>query len=542
MRSPLAPWTTRRTFLGGSAIAALTSCGEPPTPTTKVTTGSPPPRPIVDAGPAAPPPPTVEEVMARALDAAKNAGASYADVRVVRRRSESINTREDHVVGVEFGETYGLGVRVIADGAWGFASTAIVDGPSAEDAARAAVAIAKAARPSLKRPVELAAAPVVNGKWRTEMKIDPFEVPLADKAQWLLDLWPIVKDVPLVKYAVANFEALAEHKFFASTEGSFIEQTQMRVAPSFVVTALDAGQFESRAAEVPAMQAGWEYITGSKIKKEAHATAHEAVEKLKAPSVKPGKRDLILAPSNLWLTIHESVGHPTELDRALGLEANFAGTSFATVDKLGKLKYGASIVTLYADKTVAGGLASCGWDDDGVATQRWDLVKDGIFVGYQTTRDQAAFIGEKASRGTSYAENHKSVAFQRMPNVSLAAGTKDTKLEDIISATDDGILITGNGSWSIDHQRYNFQFSGQRFHEIKKGKITTALRDVAYQSNSIEFWNSCDMIGGEKSWELHGTLHDGKGEPGQSNAVSHGCPPARFKGVNILNVNARGKT
>ncbi len=480
--------------------------------------------------------------MARALDAAKKAGASYADVRVVRRRTEGIYTREDHVVSVDFTETYGVGVRVIADGAWGFASTAIVEPNAAEDAARAAVAIAKAARPALKRPVELAAAPVVKGKWRTEMKIDPFEVPLADKAQWLLDLWPLVKDVPLVKFANASFEALSEHKYFASTEGSFTEQTQVRVYPLFSVTAVENGQFESRRSEVPAMQAGWEYITGSKIKKDAHSIAHDAVEKLKSPSVTPGKKDLILAPSNLWLTIHESVGHPTELDRALGLEANFAGTSFATPDKLGKLKYGAPNVTLYADKTVPGGLASCAWDDDGVATQRWDLVKDGIFVGYQTTRDQAAWINEKSSRGTSYAQDHRSVAFQRMPNVSLASGAKDIKLEDIIAATDDGILITGNGSWSIDHQRYNFQFSGQRFHEVKKGKITRMLRDVAYQSNSIEFWNSCDMIGGEKSWELHGTLWDGKGEPGQSNAVSHGCPPARFKGVNILNVNARGKT
>jgi TldD protein len=374
------------------------------------------------------------------------------------------------------------------------------------------------------------------------MEIDPFDVPLAEKAEYLLSLWPLVKDVPHVKFASGSIECYGEHKFFASSEGSFVEQMQTRLQPTLSVTAVDAGQFESRHSEVPPMQAGYEYVTRSPLKASARTIAEDAVQKLKSPSVTPGRRDLILAPSNLWLTIHESVGHPTELDRALGLEANFAGTSFATPDKIGKLKYGSDLVTIYADKTTPGALASCAWDDDGVVTQRWDLVKNGILVGFQTTRDQAGWIGEKASRGTSYAQDHASFAFQRMPNVSLAPGKKETKLADIIAATDDGVLITGNGSWSIDHQRYNFQFSGQMFHEIKGGKITQTLRDVAYQSNSVEFWSSLDMLGGPKTWELFGTLSDGKGEPGQSNSVSHGCPPARFRNVDILNVNARGRT
>ncbi|MBS2014948.1 MAG: TldD/PmbA family protein [Deltaproteobacteria bacterium] len=521
---------SRRTFATGSALAVLSgACGgariEP----------RPPRGALSDR--------LLDEVIARALDAAKRAGATYADVRIVRRRTERISTREDHVVSIGAAETYGVGVRVVAFGAWGFASSATVEGASAEDAAQRAVAIARAARTASKRPVELAPAPVVKGSWRTAMQIDPFAVPLADKAAFLLDLWPLVKDVRLVKYTNATFEALQEHKIFASSEGSVTEQTQTRVWPSFSVTAVMEGQFESRAAEIPPMQAGWEYVTRSKLRDVARKVAEDAVEKLRSPSVTPGKRDLLLAPSNLWLTIHESVGHPTELDRALGLEANFAGTSFATTDKLGKLRYGADIVSLYADKTTPGGLASCEWDDDGVKTQRWDLVKDGLFVGYQTTRDQAAWIGEGASRGTSYAEDHKSFAFQRMPNVSLAPGAKaDTTLDDIVAATDDGVLVTGNGSWSIDHQRYNFQFSGQMFYAVKNGKIAGTLRDVAYQSNSLEFWRSCDMIGGAKTWELHGTLWDGKGEPGQANAVSHGCPPARFRNVDILDVNARGKT
>ena len=485
----------------------------------------------------------LDDAVASALDTAKRAGATYADVRIVRRRTERIATREDHVTSVGASETYGMGVRVIVDGAWGFAASARVDGVSAKEAAVSAVAIARAAKPALKRAVVLAPAPVVKGAWRNPIQIDPFNVPLADKAQYLLDLWPLVKDVRLVKYANASFEALAEWKLFASSEGTVVEQTITRVSPSFSVTAVMEGQFESRAAEIAPTQAGWEYVTGSNLKKIARSVAEDAVEKLRSPSVTTGKKDLILAPSNLWLTIHESVGHPTELDRALGLEANFAGTSFATTDKLGKLKYGADMVTLYADKTTPGALATCAWDDDGVATQRWDLVKDGVFVGYQTTRDQAAWIGERASRGTSYAEDHKSVAFQRMPNVSLAPDEKSNRtLADIIGATEDGVLVSGNGSWSIDHQRYNFQFSGQMFHAVKNGKLAGAVRDVAYQSNSLEFWNSCDMLGGPKTWEMFGTMWDGKGEPGQANAVSHGCPPARFRNVDIINVNARGKT
>lgn len=517
----------RSVLVGATAIAA---CKSP----------SPPP----PAAPAAPSPrvrSATEDALARALDAAKRAGASYADARIVRRRYERVSTREDHISGVGGGETYGIGIRVIADGAWGFASSASLDGAAIEETSRKAVAIAKAAAPALKQKVELAPAPVVRGKWSTTFEVDPFAVPLVDKAEYLLALWPLVKDVKLVKFASGSIESSSEHKLFASTDGSFFEQLQVRIHPSFSVTAVDAGQFESRVSEIPPRQAGYEYVTKSALKDLARKVAEDAVEKLKAPSVTAGKRDLILAPSNLWLTIHESVGHPTELDRAVGLEANYAGTSFATPDKMGKLKYGSDIVTIYADRTVPGGLASCAWDDDGVATQRWDLVKNGVLVGFQTTRDQAAWIGEKASRGTSYAQDHASVPFQRMPNVSLAPSAKDTSLADIVAATEDGVLVSGNGSWSIDHQRYNFQFSGQTFHEVKGGKIVRALRDVAYQSNSVEFWSSCDMIGGEKAWELHGTTSDGKGEPGQSNAVSHGCPPARFKKVDILNVNARGK-
>lgn len=489
--------------------------------------------------------PLLVAITERALDAAKRAGASYADVRLVRRRHESLSAREDHIAAVDAGESYGVGVRVLLGGAWGFAASARV---TPDEAARVAALAAEIARENArvsKQPITLAPAPVAVDVWQTPLIKDPFKIPLEDKADLLLRICREALQVAEVKYVHASYAAHGEWKLFASSEGSLIEQALTRVQAGYAVTALgsggQAGEFVTRGHELPPRQAGWEYIEDSTLLADARRIAADAVEKLKAPPVTPGPRDLILAPSNLWLTIHESVGHPTELDRALGYEANFAGTSFATPDKLGKLRYAAPHVTLYADKTTPGGLATCGYDDDGVKTGRWDLVKDGLFVGYQTTREQAGWIGEKTSRGTSYAQDHRSFPFQRMPNVSLAPGAKELSVEDLIAATDDGIYITGNGSWSIDHQRYNFQFGGQMFYEVKGGKITRALRDVAYQANTLEFWRRCDLIGGARAFRLHGSMSDGKGEPSQSNSVSHGCPPARFQKVNILNTNARGR-
>jgi TldD protein len=377
--------------------------------------------------------------------------------------------------------------------------------------------------------------------WQTPLTKDPFKISLEDKAELLLAINREAMKVPGVKFATSQFTAIGEWKLLASTDGAYIEQEIVRLWPTYSVTAVDdkRGEFESRDHDLPPRQAGWEYVEAAPLVSDARRIGEEAVEKLKAASVAPGKRDLILEPSNLYLTIHESIGHSTELDRALGYEANAAGTSFATPDKRGKLRIGAPILTFFADKTTPGGLATCGYDDDGVATQKWNLVENGMFVGYQTTREQAGWIGERESRGASYADSYGSVAFQRMANVSLAPGPKPRSLDELIAATDDGILISGRGSWSIDHQRFNFQFGGQLFWEVKRGKKVRMLRDVAYQANTIEFWNSCDAIGGPASWQLHGTLTDGKGEPVQFNSVSHGCPPARFKQVNILNTNRR---
>jgi TldD protein len=485
--------------------------------------------------------PLLDDVVGRALDASRKAGATYADVRIVRRRQEVVATREDHVTDVTYDQSYGVGVRVIAGGAWGFAATSRVDTKEAARVARLATEMARANTTLLKQPVRLAPEPTHVDVWQTPMVKDPFRVPLDAKVALLLELNAEALKVAGVKYASSRFEALGEWKLFASSEGSYIEQNIVRVGPSFSATAIDprTGQFESREHPIAPMQAGWEYVENAKLLGDARRIAEEAVAKLKAPSVQPGKKDLVLNPDNLWLTIHESVGHPTELDRALGYEANYAGTSFATPDKLEKLKYAAPIVNLYADKTTPGGLATCGYDDDGVKTQRWDIVRHGVFVAYQTTREQAPWLEEERSRGTCYGQDFKSFPFQRMPNLSLAPGPKDLSREQLIAAVDDGVYIEGDGSYSIDQQRYNFQFSGQMFWAIKNGKLAGPLKDVAYQSNTLEFWNRCEMLGGPRTWWLGGSLHDGKGEPPQSNAVSHGCPVTLFRQINVLNTNRR---
>jgi TldD protein len=485
--------------------------------------------------------PTLDDLIKRALAAATKAGATYADVRIVRMRNEYLATREDRIDAVSSSEDYGVGVRVIAGGAWGFSATPTVVVAEAERIARQAVAIAKANSALMKRPITLSKEVPAIDVWQTPITKDPFKIPLEDKAELLLAINREAMKVAGVKFVTSSYAAQAEWKLLATSEGTYLEQEIVRLSPGYTVTAVNdkRGEFESREHDLPARQAGWEYVEQAPLVADARRIAEEAVQKLKAPSVRDGKYDLILDPSNLWLTIHESIGHPTELDRALGYEANFAGTSFATPDKLGKLRIGSPLLTFYADKTTPGGLATCGYDDDGVKTQKWNLVDKGVLVGFQTTREQAGWINEKQSRGTCYGDAFSSYPFQRMPNVSLAPGAAERSLDDLVAATDNGIVVTGRGSWSIDHQRLNFQFSGQTFWEVKRGKKTQMLRDLAYQANTLEFWAGCDLLGGPRSWQLHGTMSDGKGEPGQSNAVSHGCPPARFKNVNIINTNRR---
>jgi len=475
-----------------------------------------------------------------ALNAAKDAGASYADVRVGRYRRQSVNTRERRITGVADSESYGLGVRTLVNGSWGFAATNNMTTEGVVKAAREAARISRAAKSVQKRPVELAPTPVVKGTWMTPVTRDPIDVPIEEKVALLFAANEAALKVPGVRFVNSGMQLLREVKTYVNSEGTETTQTFIRVGPGFSATAVGAGGFQQYTEELAPRGSGWEYITSLDMPGNAAKWAALAVEKVGAKSVEPGRYDLILDPTNLWLTIHESIGHPTELDRAMGYEANYAGTSFVAPPEkqIAKLKYGTPIMNIQGDRTQEGSLARVAWDDEGVGADKWLIIDKGIFKDYQTTREQAAWIskltGVKKSHGCSFADSWDSVQFQRMPNVSLLPGDKDIGMNDIVAATDRGIIVKNRGSWSIDHQRYNFQFSGQVFYEVKNGKIVGMLKDVAYQANTPVFWNSMDMIGGKSSYWLGGSFGDGKGEPAQSNSVSHGCPPARFKNVNIV--------
>ncbi|MGH7700262.1 MAG: TldD/PmbA family protein [Gemmatimonadales bacterium] len=488
---------------------------------------------------------SVKQLCLRALDAARAAGAQYADCRVQRTRSQSVSTREQQITGASDAETFGFGVRVLVNGAWGFAASRELAPAEVDRVARLAVVQARANRRAVRRPVTLAPIDSVkDGGWRSPIEIDPFRVPIEDKVALLLTANAEALKVEGARFVNSSMRFVLEEKTFASTDDVFTVQQIYRLLPQFSVTAVDrsTGDFQAReAVEVGPMGLGYEWVLKADFPGRAAGWAEEAVRKLSAKPVTPGRYDLILEPHHLWLTIHESIAHPTELDRVLGYEANYAGTSFAAPPEqmLGKLKWGPEFMNMQGDRAQTGSLSACGWDDDGVAPETYLIVKDGVLADYQTTRDQVAWIqpltGRTRSHGCSYAQSWADVQFQRMPNVSLLPGEQDLTLEDLIAATDDGIYIVGDGSYSIDQQRYNFQFGGQVFYQVKRGKVTGMLKDVAYQARNVDFWNSLDMLGGPRAYQMNGTFSDGKGQPGQSNAVSHGCPPARFRGVNVLN-------
>ncbi len=490
-----------------------------------------------------------------ALKTAKTAGASYADIRVGRYLNQFVVTREMKVQNITNTESFGAGIRVIANDTWGFAATSDMTPAGIANATQQAVAIAKANSKYQTNPVVLAPNKGVGEvSWKTPIKKNAMAVPVADKVDMLLAANKAALDNG-ADYVNSIFYLVNEQKYFASTDGSYIDQDVHRIWAPMTATAVDkeTGKFRTRQGLSDPMGMGWEYLDGNeedKIKgvttlygksydmiEDAKAAAQQAKAKLTAPSVKPGKYDLVLDPTHLMLTIHESVGHPLELDRVLGYEANYAGTSFATLDKwkTKDFKYGSDIVNLFADKTQPGSLGAVGYDDEGVQCKRWDLVKDGILVNYQATRDQVHMIEQNESHGCCYADSWSSVQFQRMPNVSLAAGTEPYSPEQMIADVEDGIYIVGRGSYSIDQQRYNFQFGGQLFYEIKEGKITQQIEDVAYQSNTQEFWNSCSKICDERDYRLGGSFFDGKGQPSQISAVSHGCSTTRFDDVNVIN-------
>jgi TldD protein len=497
-----------------------------------------------------------------AMDAARKAGASYCDVRIGRYLNQYVTTRDLNVESVTNTESSGVGVRVIAGGAYGFAATNAMTPDAVANAARQAVAIARANARLQTAPVQLAPVKGVGEvAWATPFTKDWRSVPVKEKAEMLIAANKAGLDAG-ASFMTANLFQVNQQKYFASTDGSYIDQDIHRLWAPINATAVDkaSGKFRSRAGLAPPVGMGYEYFTtkpehkiraaggvatlykgGYDIVEEARSAGRQAREKLTAKSVDPGKYDLVLAPENLFLTIHESVGHPTELDRVLGYEANYAGTSFCTLDKWEskKFKFGSPMVNIVGEKTAPGSLGAVGYDDEGVPARRWDIIKDGILVNYQATRDQAHIIGEKESHGCSYADSWSKVQFQRMPNVSLQAGSARLTPDQMVKDVKRGIYILGRGSYSIDQQRYNFQFGGQLYYEIKDGKIGQMLEDVAYQSNTQDFWNACTATCDERDWRMSGSFFDGKGQPSQVSAVSHGSSTTRFNGINVINTGRK---
>jgi TldD protein len=485
------------------------------------------------------------ELADAALSAATAAGATHADLRIHRLVDEIIQLRDGELETAVVNREVGLAVRVIVDGTWGFASHAELSPKVAADTARRAVSVAATLAALNTDRVELAPEPVyADATWVSSYQIDPFTVPAAEKIAVLDEYSGRLLAADGVNHVSATLHSVKEQTFYADTFGSSITQQRVRVHPRFEAVTIDPGcGFDSMRTLAPPMGRGWEALTGDDVwnwTDELAQLPSQLAEKIKAPSVTPGRKDLVIDPTNLWLTIHESIGHATEYDRAIGYEAAYAGTSFATPDKLGKLQYGSPVMNVTADRTVEFGLASIGYDDEGVAAQSWDLVRDGVFVGYQLDRVFAPRLGQSRSNGCSYADSPHHVPIQRMANVSLRPAPEDVSTADLIARVDDGIYIAGDRSWSIDMQRYNFQFTGQRFYRIRDGRLDGQLRDVAYQATTTDFWNSMEAVGGQSTWHLGGAFNCGKAQPGQVAAVSHGCPSALFRAVNVLNTRTEG--
>lgn len=492
-----------------------------------------------------------------ALARARALGADHADFRLERIRSASWRLRDARTSGTSDTTDLGYAVRVVHGGAWGFASGVDLTMDAAARVAAQAVAMAKlsakvittagSAEGSRER-VELAAEPAYPDRtWVSSYEIDPFDVADTEKSGLLAEWSARLLAAEGVAHADASLLTVKENKFYADTAGTSTTQQRVRLHPQLTAVAVDpvTGDFDSMRTLAPPVGRGWEYLTGDHYDWDgelARLPEHLA-EKMRAPSVEAGAYDLVVDPSNLWLTIHESIGHATELDRALGYEAAYAGTSFATFDQLGKLAYGSEIMNVTGDRTAEHGLATIGYDDEGVAAQSWDLIKDGTLVGYQLDRRIAKSTGFARSNGCAYADSPGHVPVQRMANVSLQPAADGPSTEELISGVERGIYLVGDRSWSIDMQRYNFQFTQQRAYAIRNGQLAGQLREVAYQATTTDFWGSMTAVGGPQTYVLGGAFNCGKAQPGQVASVSHGCPSALFRNVNVLNTAAEsGRT
>lgn len=481
----------------------------------------------------------IDEMAGAALEAARRNSAAYADFRLESHRRQALEAKERDLERVTDSSTTGFAVRVLVDGAWGFSAA----DDCSEEAAAAAAARACTMAAELSRiggykgyKVSLAPEDPHSGEWESEYEIDPFDVPLDRKVAYLLEVNDIVLSGGVAKFCSFYMDQVKEVKFLQTSEGTRTLQRRVRMQGNFTATTVspEGDLIEVRSNAMPSGR-GYEFVEGYDFKLAAEEYSSKLEEKMAAPSVDAGRYDLVIDPTNLWLTIHESIGHATELDRALGFEANYAGTSFATPDKLDTLEYGSDKVDVVADRTQKFGLATTGWDDDGVEAQSWDVIRGGRFVGYQLNREIAAAHGYRRSNGCAYADSWEHVPIQRMANVSLQPAAEEITLDELISDVERGIYVVGDNSWSIDMKRLNFQFTGQLFYLIEKGAIRSMLKDVAYQGNTIDFWNSCSAVGGPSTYVLGGAFNCGKGQPGQVAPVSHGAPVALFRQVNVLN-------
>jgi TldD protein len=473
-----------------------------------------------------------------ALQRAAEHGAQHADFRAEWVRGQRIRLSDARLETLLDADDVGLAVRVVVDGVWGFAATVDLTPEAAARTAEQAVDVARVAAPIAAERIELADEPG-HGEvtWISSYGTDPFDVSVAEKiallGQWSEEL--LAHDG--IDHVDAGVHAVKECKFYSDGATTALQQ-RVRLNPAVTAVALSPdGRFETMRTLAPPAGRGYEYLTGTgwDFAGELARMPGLLAEKMAAPSVQAGRYDLVIEPSNLWLTIHESIGHATELDRALGYEAAYAGTSFATPDQLGRLQYGSPVMHVTGDRTAEHGLATIGYDDEGVAAQSWDLIAGGVLTGYQLDRRMARRTGAGRSNGCAFADSPEHMPLQRMANVSLQPAANGPSVDELVAGVDRGIYIAGDKSWSIDMQRYNFQFTGQRFYKIENGRLGGQLRDVAYQSVTTDFWNSMEAVGGPQTYVLGGAFNCGKGQPGQVAPVSHGCPAVLMRDIRILN-------
>jgi TldD protein len=474
------------------------------------------------------------DVARQAVEAAKAAGADYADGRVVADDSESITVRNQEMEGIDRSASEGIGIRVLVNGYWGFAATARLEPAEIERTAALAVGIARAASRLPMDPIRLAETEPATGTWHSPMQDDPFNIPLEEKVALLMEATRRMQGIEGLAFAEGGIDLFRRHTWLATSEGTAIEQTTVHSGAGIEATALGDGEMQRRSypnsfrGHISA--AGWEHVQKLGLIEEAERTATEAVELLRAPECPSEVTTLVLDSGQVELQVHESIGHPVELDRVLGMEEAYAGSSFVRPEDRGSLRYASDLVSITADATLPGGLGSFGWDDEGVPAQRTPIIVDGIFTDFISSRETASAIGVVSS-GAMRADGWQNLPLIRMTNISIEP--REGTLADIIADTGDGVFMSTNTSWSIDDKRVNFQFGCEIGWRIRGGKLVEMYRNPNYTGITTEFWRSCDAVGGREDWTLWGTPNCGKGQPGQIARVGHGAAPARFRGVQV---------